>query len=259
MLVLDRLIDALSEGAVEVIDLTAPLCEQTPVIELPPELGQPWHFERELISRYDAAGPHVYWNNIKMSEHTGTHFDAPVHWLPGRDLDDISAIPLQRLVAPAVVLDFSREATADPDFLLTVEHVAAWQRDHGPFPAGGWVLFRTGWDTRGSDPKTFLNYGHTPGLTPECARFLAEETPLIGIGVETVGTDAGGAGQFVPEYPCHHYFQGANKYGLTQLRNLRSLPTRGAVLVTGPLPISGGSGSPARVLALVDRAGAVTR
>jgi kynurenine formamidase len=152
------------------------------------------------------------------------------------------------------VLDFSLEAAADPDFLLGVDHVLAWQREHGPLPSGGWMLFRTGWDARSSDPVAFLNDAHTPGVTAECARYLAEETPLIGIGVETVGTDAGHAGQFDPAYPCHHYFQGANKYGLTQLRNLGSLPPRGAVLIAGPLPITGGSGSPARVLALVERA-----
>lgn len=253
MAILDSLVTALRDGAIEVIDLTAPLCEQTPVIRLPAELGQPWPFERELISRYDTAGPEVYWNNIRMSEHTGTHFDAPVHWLSGRDLDDISQVPPRRLVAPAAVLDHSPEAAADPDFLLRREHVEDWQSDHGPLPDGGWLLLRTGWDARRADPDDFLNDGHTPGVAPDCARYLAEETSLIGIGVETVGTDAGCAAQFDPEFPCHWYFQGANKYGLTQLQNLGALPAQGAVLVTGPLPISGGSGSPARVLALVER------
>jgi kynurenine formamidase len=81
---------------------------------------------------------------------------------------------------------------------------------------------------------------------------LAEQTPLVGIGVETVGTDAGQAATFDQPYPCHWYFQGANKYGLTQLRNLDQLPPQGAVLIAGPLPIVGGSGSPTRVMALVE-------
>lgn len=256
MRVLEALVAALRGGTVDVIDLTAPLSEETPVIDLPPERGQPWRFGREVISRYDAAGPMVYWNNIRLSEHTGTHFDAPVHWLPGRDLHDVSQIPAGRLVAPAAVLDFSAEATADPDFLLRREHVEAWQDEHGPLPDRGWLLYRTGWDSRSGDAEKFLNGGHTPGVAPECARWLAEETSLVGIGVETVGTDAGGAAHFEDQpYPCHWHFQGAGKYGLTQLQNLAQLPPHGAVLLAGPLPIVGGSGSPTRVLALVERDG----
>jgi kynurenine formamidase len=250
--ILEDLQTALRDGSIAVIDLTAPLSERTPVIELPAERGQPWRFQREAISRYDSAGPEVYWNNIRLSEHTGTHFDAPVHWLSGRDLDDVSEVPPGRLVAPAAVLDFSAEAHADPDFLLRREHVEKWQAEYGPLPDGGWLLYRTGWERWRDDPARFLNGGHTPGVAPECAQWLARDTPLIGIGVETVGTDAGQAGSFADQpFPCHWHFQGANKYGLTQLRNLGRLPTRGAVLIAGPLPIVRGSGSPARVLALV--------
>ena len=253
-MILDRLVGALRERTIEVVDLTAPLSEQTPVIRLPDDQAQPWPFAREQISRYDAAGP-AYWNNIRMSEHTGTHFDAPVHWVSGRELDDVSEVPPGRLVAPAVVLDCTREVAADPGFLLRREHVAAWESEHGPLPHGGWLLYRTGWSARRGDPEGFLNGGRTPGVAPECARYLAEETGVIGLGVETVGTDAGGAARMDPEFPCHWYFHGADKYGLTQLRNLDVLPPRGAVLLTGPLPIEGGSGSPARVLALVEHAG----
>jgi kynurenine formamidase len=252
MSILGTLVAGLGEGRIEVIDLTTPLSEDTPVIDLPPEFGRPWRFEREVISRYDSAGPDFYWNNIRLSEHTGTHFDAPVHWLPGRNLDDVSQVPPRRLVGPAAVLDFSAEAAADPDFLLRRHHVEAWQEEHGELSNDGWLLYRTGWDSRDGE-QAFLNDGHTPGVAADCAQWLAEETPLLGIGVETVGTDAGLAGTFEDQrYPCHWYFQGANKYGLTQLRNLRLLPPLGAVLVASPLPIVGGSGSPARVLALVE-------
>jgi len=253
--VLEGLVAGLRDGAIEVVDLTAPLSEETPVVRLPPECGQPWRFEREVISRYDAAGPDMYWNNIRLSEHTGTHFDAPVYWLSGRSHDDVSQIPARRLVAPAAVLDFSDEAAGDPDFLLERGHVEEWQATHGPLPAGGWLLYRTGWDARHGDLARYLNEGRTPGVAPACAAWLAEETSIIGIGVETVSTDAGRAGSFSEQpYPCHWYFHGRNKYGLTQLRNLARLPARGAVLITGPLPIQHGSGSPARVLALVPRA-----
>jgi kynurenine formamidase len=247
------LVTALRSGAIQVIDLTAPLSEDTPIINLPPERGQPWRFSREVISNYDVAGPTVYWNNLKLSEHTGTHFDAPVHWLSGKDLIDVSSVPPGQLIGPAAVLDVTEEVARDSDFLLRREHVDAWTAEHGQLPEGGWLLYRTGWDTRKDDPERFLNDKHTPGVAPECARWLAEETPLAGIGVETVGTDAGLAGDFDPAYPCHWYLHGAGKYGLTQLRNLDLLPPTGAVLIAGPLPIVRGSGSPTRVLALVER------
>jgi kynurenine formamidase len=254
MAVLTELLGALHDGSVEVIDLTTPLSEQTPIIELPPERGQPWAFSREVISDYDDAGPTVYWNNIRLSEHTGTHFDAPVHWLSGKQSHDVSQVPPARLVGPAVVLDMSGPAAQDPDFLLRREHVEKWQAEHGELPEGGWLLYRTGWDARQGDARDFLNDKHTPGIAPDCARWLAEETPLIGLGVETVGTDAGMAGEFEDRpYPCHWYLHGAGKYGLTQLRNLGLLPPTGAVLIAGPLPIVQGSGSPARVFALVER------
>jgi kynurenine formamidase len=251
---LTDLVTGLGAGAIEAVDLTAPLSETTPIIALPADHGQPWPFAREPISNFDAAGPTVYWNNIRLSEHTGTHFDAPVHWLSGRDGEDVSQIPPGRLIGPAVVLDFSAAAAADPDFLLTREHVDRWQADHGPLPADGWLLYRTGWDARGDDPEAFLNGGHTPGIESDCAQWLAEKTSLLGLGVETVGTDAGQAGSFAGHpYPCHWHLLGAGRFGLTQLRNLGRLPARGSVVLAAPLPIVGGSGSPARVIALVDR------
>jgi kynurenine formamidase len=93
----------------------------------------------------------------------------------------------------------------------------------------------------------------SPGLSVEAAQYVAEESPLQGIGVETVGTDAGAAHSFEPAFPCHSFVLGADKYGLAQLQNLDKLPTTGAVIVASPLKIVGGSGSPARVIALVER------
>lgn len=255
--VLAALLAGLQGGSIEVVDLTSPLSSTTPVIQLPPQFGQTQVFELEEISRYDDRGPAWYWNNFRSGEHTGTHFDAPVHWASGRDLADVASVPAGRLIAPAVVLDFSDRAAKDPDFLVEVDHIKAWEADNGPLPEGGWLLLRTGWDARSQSQEAFLNADengpHTPGLSAECARWVAEETPVIGLGTETVGTDAGRAHSFDPAFPCHSYFLGAGKYGLTQLQNLGSLPPTGAVVIAGPLPIVAGSGSPARVLALVER------
>src|SRR2546423_12313436 len=129
MRVLAGLVEGLRWGTIAVVDLTAPLSETTPVIRLPPERGQPWSFERRVISRYDAGGPEVYWSNLLLCEHTGTHFDAPVHWLSGKDLDDVSQGPARRLGAPAAAIDCSAEAARDPDFLLERLHLEA-----GPGP-----------------------------------------------------------------------------------------------------------------------------
>ncbi|MCW2939247.1 MAG: cyclase family protein [Actinomycetia bacterium] len=256
MSLLTQLVTAVADGSIEVIDLTAPLSETTPILQLPPPFGNTVTFSLREISRYDDRGPAWYWNDIVTGEHTGTHFDAPVHWITGRDGEDVSQVAPRRLVGPAVVLDVAAHAAADPDFLLEIEHVREWTKAHGPLPEGGWLLYRTGWDSRSGDQAEFLNADetgpHSPGISPECAHWLAEETPLIGLGVETVGTDAGAAHSFDPPFPCHSFFLGAGKYGLTQLRNLDRLPATGAVLVASPLPIVGGSGSPARVLALVE-------
>jgi kynurenine formamidase len=255
--VLPALVAALRGGSVEVVDLTSPLSASTPVIQLPPEFGQTATFALEEISRYDQRGPAWYWNNFRSGEHTGTHFDAPNHWVTGKDLADVASVPAGRLVAPAAVLDFSAEAAKNPDFLLEVEHIKAWEAGHGPLPDGGWLLVRTGWDARSDSQEAFLNADergpHTPGMSVACARWVAQEAPVIGLGVETVGTDAGAAHAFDPAFPCHSYLLGSDKYGLTQLRNLDRLPPTGAVVIAGPLPIVTGSGAPARVLALVER------
>ncbi len=254
MAVLGELAEALRSGSVEVIDLTAPLVDTTPILLLPEPFANTSRFRLEQLSRYDERGPGWYWNDIHTGEHTGTHLDAPVHWITGRDKGDVAEIAPGRLVAPAAVLD---KAGADPDYLLQVDDVKAWEAEHGPLPDGGWLLYRTGWDARAGDQDDFLNADetgpHTPGVSVECARWLAEEAPIIGLGVETVGTDAGAAHSFDPPFPCHSFLLGAGKYGLTQLRNLQLLPPTGALLVTAPLPIVGGSGSPTRVLALVER------
>ncbi len=257
MSLLSDLIDGISSGSVEVIDLTAPLSDRTPILQLPPPFANTQRFALQEISRYDDRGPAWYWNNFSAGEHVGTHFDAPVHWISARDGMDVSQVPPRQLVGPAVVIDKSKEVAANPDFLLQVSDIEAWQQQHGPLPKDGWLLFRSGWDSRAHDQSAFLNAddtgSHTPGVSVELAKWLANEAPIAGFGVETVGTDAGAAHSFDPAFPCHSFLLGAGKYGLTQLANLSRLPPAGALLIAAPLPIVRGSGSPARVLALVGR------
>jgi kynurenine formamidase len=249
------LLDALASGAVRVVDLTQPLSESTPVIRLPEPFANTPALARRTLSRYDDAGPAWAWDVLEIGEHTGTHFDAPIHWVTGREGEDVGSVPVSKLVGPAAVIDKAAETAEDPDYLLTVADVEAWEAEHGRLPDGGWVLLRTGWDTRAHDQAEFLNVSdgqpHTPGPDAECARWLASERAIVGFGVETVGTDAGAAGGFDPPFPAHHFLLGAGKYGLTQLANLGELPPTGALLVVAPLRLVDGTGSPARALALV--------
>ena len=254
---LQSLIQGLADGSIEVVDLTQPLSEETPLIRLPEPYANTPGLQLRELSRYDERGPAWYWNAFEGSEHMGTHFDAPIHWVTGQDREDVSEVPVRKLVGPAVVIAKSAESASDPDFLLTVDHVREFEKEHGALPQGGWLLYRTGWDARAHDQNVFLNANqtgpHTPGMDVECARWLAEEAAIVGVGVETVGTDAGAAHSFEPPFPCHQFMLGAGKYGLTQLSNLAQLPPTGAVIVVAPLKIVRGSGSPCRALAFVPR------
>ncbi len=249
---------ALISGSVKIVDLSVTLHGETPILQLPEEFGwkQSWPFSLEEISRYDERGPAWYWNNIKCGEHTGTHFDAPIHWISGKDHENhaTDTLPTDRFVAPAVVIDATAAAQADEDFLLTVDYLKAWEAEHGEIPKGSWVLYRTDWSKR-EDPAEFLNKRadghHNPGWDPATVTFLAEERDIIGVGTETVGTDSGQASGQEPMFPCHNLMHGANKCGLASLCNLDQLPPTGAILIAAPLKIREGSGSPVRVLALV--------
>jgi kynurenine formamidase len=253
--VLQQLVEELNSGRLKVIDLTQPLGTDTPVIGLPPIFASSPGFSAEVISRYDDKGPAWYWNTIHLGEHTGTHFDAPIHWATGRDLPDnaCDTIPVGRFVGPACVIDVSVEVARNPDFLLMPEHILAWEERHGRIPAGAWALLRTDWSKRVSASE-FLNVGedgpHTPGLHKSASELLAHDRDVLGLGVETVGTDAGQAGRFDPPFPNHNVMHGAGKFGLASLRNLDQLPPTGAVVIAAPLKIVEGSGSPLRVLAI---------
>lgn len=249
---------AVAAGEVEIVDLTHPLSADFPVIVLPPEFGQCQPFRREVVSRYDHRGPAWYWNTITMSEHAGTHFDAPVHWITGRDLpgNTVDAVPARDMIAEAVVIDVSAESAADPDFVLTRAHVEAWEAEHGPVPERAWVLLRTDWSRKVGTPAYVglaEDGAHSPGPDAGAISYLVHERGILGFGTETVGTDAGQAAHFAPPYPAHSILHGAGRYGLQCLANLDRLPARGAVVIAAPLKIEGGSGSPLRVLALVPR------
>jgi kynurenine formamidase len=150
------------------------------------------------------------------------------------------------------VIDVTTDVARDPDFLLTVPRIEAWETEHGRIPAGAWVLLRTGWSRR--EGEAFINLKndgpHTPGFVKECSELLARDRDVLGVGVETVGTDAGRAATFDPPFPNHYVMHGSGKFGLAGLCNLDQLPPTGAVVIAAPLKIVGGSGSPLRVIAI---------
>ena len=245
-----------ASGALKIVDLTNTLSSDFPPLVLPPQFGQTWAFKQEVISHYDEKGPGWYWNNFTCGEHTGTHFDAPVHWVTGKDYpkNTVETIDPKAFIGPACVIDGSKEAAANADFLLEVKHLEAWEAKHGKIPAGAWVLFRTDWSKRLSDPASYANVkedgAHTPGPTQAAVEWLVKRD-VRGFGVETINTDAGQCYSWPMAYPCHTLMHGANKYGLQCLTNLDQLPPTGAVIISAPLKIKNGSGSPLRVLALV--------
>jgi kynurenine formamidase len=179
-----------------------------------------------------------------------------VHWVSGKDLPNnaVDTIPPERFIGPACVIDCSKEAEKDADFLLTVKFIKAWEKKNGKIPEHSWVLMRTDWSKR-SDPAEYQNYDeegqHSPGPDVDAVKFLVEERDILGFGTESIGTDAGQAYHLRPPYPCHTYMHGAGRYGLQCLTNLDRLPPTGAVVIAAPLKIRNGSGSPLRVLALV--------
>jgi kynurenine formamidase len=259
MTLLAELAKGLQGNKIRVVDLTHTLSPDFPSISLPPEMGQAWPFRIEEVSRYDERGPAWYWNNFSCGEHTGTHFDAPVHWVSGKDLPRgaVDSIPAHNFIGPACVIDCSRESAKDADFLLGKEMVLKWEKQHGKIPPRAWVLMRTDWYKKAGDPAAYQNYDetgqHTPGPDIDAVKFLVEERDILGFGTETIGTDAGQAQHLRPPYPCHYYMHGANRYGLQCLAHLDELPPTGAIVIAAPLKIQNGSGSPLRVLALIEK------
>ena len=240
--VLMQVVAELRAGKLKVVDLTQPLGPDTPVIDLPPMFAPSPGCSIETISRYDDKGPAWYWNTLRFGEHTGTHFDAPVHWITGKDLPDntCETIPVHRFVGPACVIDVSAEVADDPDFLLMPQRIEQWEAEYGLIPGGAWLLMRTDWSKR-TDPSEFLNAKedgpHSPGFAKEASEFLAHKRDVLGVGVETIGTDAGQAGGFDPPFPNHHTMHGAGKFGLASLCNLDQLPPTGAIVIAAPLKV----------------------
>jgi kynurenine formamidase len=186
---------------------------------------------------------------LSFVEHTGTHLDAPAHFVAGGATAD--ALPAASLVAPLVVVSLLERAARDDDATVTVDDLLAWERRHGPIPRGAVVAMHSGWEARLAEPGRFLNADaagtmHSPGWGVEAARFLVEEREVAGAATDTLSLDIGAS----EGYEAHRVFLPAGKFGLENVASLGRVPPAGAVLVVGGPKHAGATGGPARLLAL---------
>ena len=219
-----------------VVDLTQPLGPRTPL----------WPGSEPFSTRptgsIDRDG--FYSRDISLPEHSGTHLDAPAHFAAGGAyVDDV---PAERLVVPCAVVDVSAECARDPGYTLGAERIARDESEHGPLPAGGALLMRSGWDAHRADHARYVDGMRFPGFAVDAAE-LAVERGLVGLGIDTLSIDRGED----PAVPVHNITLPAGLWHVEGLINLGVLPPRGATLIVGALKLEDGSGTPARVFALV--------
>ncbi len=211
----------------------------------------PSGFRLDTMSRGMTAGGWFYAaESFSAPEHGGTHLDAPVHFYErGRGAGEV---PLEQLIGPAVVIDISRKAAADPDYVLQVEDVRAFERGNGRIGAGEIVLLRTGWARFWPDKHAYLGGDsasdlHFPSFGPEAVKLLVEQRHVAALGVDVASIDAGASHDF----PVHRLLGEEDIPALENLTNLAMLPPVGALVIALPMKITGGSGAPVRAIALV--------
>jgi kynurenine formamidase len=226
----------IERARLRVVDLAQPLSEATAVWPG----GAP--LRATVVDRHEDGG--VFSRELAFGEHTGTHLDAPVHFHPGGVAVD--GIAADDLVCEAAVIDIAAACAADPDYGLAAGDVLAHEAEHGTLPRGIAVLVRTGWSAHLGDPARYVGYLRFPGVSVDAARLLIERG-VAGIGIDTLSIDRGAESAFA----VHHLTLPAGLWHLEGLVRLDELPPRGALLVIGAPPLAGGSGMPARPLALL--------
>ena len=239
------LIEALRAGTVRLIDLTHGLDEHSPYW---PEGRDQSSFSAKVASTYESH--ECFARDVTMSEHSGTHLDAPGHVIPGGATVD--QLPVSGFLNPACVVDVRDAVATDPDYRVTVVDLEGFIEANGPLPRGCFVFFHTGWASRWPSQKQFINEDaegvkHFPGISLEAARFLLAEVHPVGVGIDTLSIEYGRTEHLA----VHRFVLGAGLYILENVANLELLPATGALVIALPLKLLGGSGSPARVLAWV--------
>jgi len=195
------------------------------------------------------AADGFYKNQLVLDEHTGTHMDAPAHFVT--DGTTAELLPVEQLVAPLAVIDISARAAGDPDAQLIPDDILAWEASYGPLPAGAFVAMYSGWASRVGDAAAYLNVDaggttHFPGFHPDAAALLVAERDIVGIGVDTISIDYGAS----TDLATHLTVLSVGKYGIESLAALDTVPPSGATVIVGGPKHLAASGGPTRVLAL---------
>jgi kynurenine formamidase len=237
----EGLLERAMKGRARIIDLTQPLSSRTPAYG-----GEKDLFRYEKLADFDREGYAA--GAIRVPEHFGTHVDAPGHFIKGRETVD--RLDARRLIAPAVVIDVRSKVATDSDYRLSPSDIQAWERG-GAIPEGSAVLLLTGWDRRYGDPEKYRNADsnkamHFPGFSDAAIGYLLRERKIVALGIDTLSIDYGMSADF----SGHRLSHASGLYHIENLAHLDELPARGSVIFVGPLLIQGGSGSPARVLAV---------
>lgn len=214
----------------------------------------PTKFSLEKLAYGKTEGGYFYAAfSFCSPEHGGTHLDAPIHFGEGQRTAD--QVPLDQLIAPAAVIDVTRQAGQDRDYRLTPADLAAFETQHGRIASGTIVLLRTGWSRHWPDAKAYLG-DNTPGdasklsfpsFGVDAARVLVEERGAAALGIDTASIDYGRSTDFM----VHRVAAARNVPGFENLTNLDRLPPTGATVIALPMKIEGGSGGPLRAVALV--------
>lgn len=228
-----------------VVDLTHTLDTDSPFW---PEAAPGTPFHTIVASTCELDGN--FTRNFSMPEHFGTHMDAPLHFQPqGQSVDQI---PVEKLFAPGVMIDVSSAVNSNADYCVTAQDIENWIAAHGEIPSGAVVFVRTGWAGRWPSQEKYMNTDdngvlHFPGLSAEAARYLVDHVRPAGIGIDTSSVDCGAA----TDFPVHHITMPVGIYHLENVANLDQLPASGFSVIALPLKLGGGSGAPARVVALI--------
>jgi kynurenine formamidase len=225
----------------QIQDLTHTITPMTPVF---PGYPQP---AIEPIRTYETDG--YYANKLTYAEHSGTHMDAPAHFIEGELFAD--QLPVERFLAPLAVIDISERAASDPDAQVTPDDILAWEEANGPLPAGAFVAMNSGWDAKINDPDAFINADadgvlHFPGFHPDATMLLLDEREITGIGVDTLSLDYGAS----TDFGTHIALLGSGRYGVEGLASLGTVPATGGLIIVGGPKFLNASGGPSRVLAL---------
>jgi|SaaInl8_200m_RNA_FD_contig_31_911937_length_1948_multi_8_in_0_out_0_2 kynurenine formamidase len=226
--------------ATKVIDMTHPMYEGMPFWPG----GDPFKMERR--ADYDKG---YQLHKFDMGENTGTHVDAPSHFIKGNQT--IDKIPLNRLIARVVMINVQEKVKFDPDYELSAGDIRKWEIRYGKIKKGSLVIMNTGWHKKFSNPSDYINMDknkvmHFPGYSPSAAKLLVNRD-VAGIGIDTLSLDNGPS----KDFKTHVIMLKANKYQIENMNNLDAIPPAGAVAIIGVLPVKGGSQAQARIFALL--------